>query len=209
MLLKLKKKIVKFVNFDIRDGNYKTKKNKLKHDQMENYKTPLKKAKILAKLATYEIEQSQKTWMQTGVIQKFNTQGQIWSCEAVVQLKTDYEKLGGNGGFEEDIDNDVLWVDRSWKDRQYINQTVKMHEALYPANLSNWMIARYEDMSQFCFIQLVLSENEQPHWIVKMTYGPTTLKPKQLEKLIQETFEHYDRSGDLNFTLLKTKWSLT
>jgi hypothetical protein len=157
----------------------------------------MEKAKIFADWANFEAKQNRK-----------NTRGKnTWCLDAKVQLETDYDLLGEEtGGFDENEEYDVLWKNRTNENKTNTNNIVRWSEYKYVQEFPNWMIANYEDKMEFKYIQLVESVEHQPYWNIRIKYITHSESFKELEKLIQDTFDHYFRAGNVNFSLQKTKW---
>ncbi len=171
-----------------------------------SYDTPIEKAILFAKLANFETKQNQKTWISEGVNKKDKKHKYTWSLNATIQLETDYKLLGDKGGFEKNDEYNTLWKNRSLKERQHINDMVRWHEHNYINDFTTWMIAEYEDDMFFKSIQLTVANNHQPRWQLQIRYKTHVSTSKKMQEKIQETFDHYFRAGDVNFSLFKTTW---
>jgi hypothetical protein len=100
----------------------------------------------------------------------------------------------------------VLWKNRTNEDKTNVNNRVRWVEEKYIREFPYWMIADYEDPKQFISIQLVESLKRQPVWNIRIQYASTSTS-KELETQIKQTFDHYFRAGNVNFSLQKTKWT--
>ncbi len=166
----------------------------------------MEKAKLFAQLANFETKQNQKTWISEGVNKQDKENKYAWQLHAIVKLETDYDLLGEKGGFEKNDEYNIMWKNRSLQEIQQINDMVRWHEHKYINDFTTWMIVEYEDDMFFEYIQLSVSNYHQPYWNIKMTYKTHLSDSLKMTEKIQETFDHYFRSGNVNFSLLKTKW---
>jgi hypothetical protein len=101
----------------------------------------------------------------------------------------------------------VSWKNRTIENKTDVNNIVRWREYKYVEEFPHWMSANdYEDKMEFKYIQLVESVEHQPYWNIRIKYTTQSESFKQLEKLIKDTFDHYFRAGNVNFSLQKTKW---
>jgi len=187
------------------------------------YQTPLRKQKILALLANEDANKNNTILFRTAVF-NFQKMAQkpkssqlkhkTWSVRVTVQLETDYEEFddAGDFGTVECIKSDlhIPWNKRPLGNRAYIADVVRWNEPKYALRMNDWF-ANASDKAR-CEMQtckLVLEPKTQPRWNVEVWYGPTSESQTDLEKDVLEAFEHYQGAGDVNFSILDMKWSVT
>ena len=173
------------------------------------YQTSLRKQKILALLANEDANKDNTTQKP-----KSSLKNKTWSARVTVQLETDYEAFddAGDFGTVERIQSDVhiAWNKRPLGNRAYIADVVRWNEPKYALRMNDWFANASEQAKcemQTC--KLVLEPKTQPRWNVEVWYGPTSESQTDLEKDVLEAFEHYQGAGDVNFSILDMKWSVT
>jgi hypothetical protein len=100
----------------------------------------------------------------------------------------------------------IPWKQRSLENRKFINNYIQSHEEHIADYFLYWFLPDITGFFKIEKYKLILSETNRPHWNISIKYGPMQASLSDLQKEIQENFEHHYGSGDYSFNIKKWTW---
>jgi hypothetical protein len=100
----------------------------------------------------------------------------------------------------------IPWKQRSLENRKFINKYIQSHEEHIADYFLYWFLPDVTGFFKIEKYKLILSENNRPHWNISIKYGPMQTSLIDLQKEIQENFEHYYGAGDYSVNIKKWTW---